>query len=296
MRARSKYTISIENESRLENVFRLSASPLKLLLMATGIVCFLLILGAFLLYISPAHSLLPGYLKDSERAETEEQHMRLDSIQMAYNANDAFLSNFLNIIDTDREIKSQTEKSVIANDSTVNNADSIIPTSSEELNFVAMMRERDKFSISVIAPLAAESLMFTGVNDESVFSEDSKTSTKGKVILSKHTPISAIADGTVIAVSRALRDGGASIIIQHPKGFLSRCSRLGLILVEPGEQVIGGQVIAMTGYGNARKNEFINVEMWHNGTPLVPYEYLGDSDTSAPRYPIIDTEVGRGRL
>lgn len=296
MRARSKYTISIENESRLENVFRLSASPLKLLLMATGVVCFLLILGAFLLYISPAHSLLPGYLKDSERAETEEQHMRLDSLQMAYNANDAFLSNFLNIIDTDREIKSQTEKSVIANDSTVNNADSIIPTSSEELNFVAMMRERDKFSISVIAPLAAESLMFTGVNDESVFSEDSKTSTKGKVILSKHTPISAIADGTVIAVSRALRDGGASIIIQHPKGFLSRCSRLGLILVEPGEQVIGGQVIAMTGYGNARKNEFINVEMWHNGTPLVPYEYLGDSDTSAPRYPIIDTEVGRGRL
>lgn len=296
MRAHSKYTISIENESRLENVFRLSASPLKLLLMAAGIVCFLLILGAFLLYISPAHSLLPGYLKDSERAETEEQHMRLDSLQMAYNANDAFLSNFLNIIDTDREIKNQTAVSVIANDSTVNNADSIIPTSSEELNLVAMMRERDKFSISVIAPLAAESLMFRGVNDESVFSEDSKTSTKGKVILSKHTPILAIADGTVIAVSRTLRDGGASIIIQHPKGFLSRCSRLGLVLVEPGEQVTGGQVIAMTGYGNARKNEFINVEMWHNGTPLVPYEYLGDYDTSAPRYPIIDTEVGRGRL
>lgn len=296
MRARPKYTISIENESRLENVFRFTASPLKLLLMAAGAVCVLLLLGAFLLYISPAHTLLPGYLKDSERAETEEQHMRLDSLQMAYSANDAFLSNFLNVLDSDREVTKQTTTSVIINDSLSNIADSIIPTSPEELNFVAMMRERDKFSISVIAPLAAESLMFSAVNDESVFSEDTKTSTKGKVILSRHTPVSAIADGTVIAVSRALRDGGASIIIQHPKGFLSRCSRLGLVLVEPGEHVTGGQVIAMTGSGNARKNEFINVEMWHNGSPLIPYEYIGESDTSSPRYPIIDTEVGRGRL
>ncbi len=294
MRARSRCTISIENESRLENVFRVSVSPLKLILMATGVICVLLFLGAFLLYISPAHSLLPGYLKDSERAESEEQHMRLDSLQMAYNANEAFISNFLSLLDTDRNVTRENHNEI--NDSILSSTDSILPTSMEELNFVALMRERDKFSISVIAPLAAESLMFSQINDESVFSEDTKKSTKAKVILSKHSPISAIADGTVIAVSRTLRDGGASILIQHSKGFLSRCSRLGVVLVEPGEHVTGGQVIAMTASGNARKNEFINVEMWHNGTPLVPYEYIGDSDTAAPRYPIIDTEVGRGRI
>ena len=295
MRARSRYTIIIENESRLENVFRVSMSPLKIALIAVGVMLFMMLLGALILYVSPAHSILPGYLKDSERAESEEQHMRLDSLQTAYAANEAYISNFLKVLDTDRDIIK--EEPPLVSDSLSTYGDSIMPTSQEELNFVALMRERDKFSVSVIAPLAAESLMFSPVNDESIFSEDSKTSLKGKVILSKRAPVAAIADGTVIAVSRTLRDGGgASIIIQHQKGFLSRCSRLGTALVEPGDKVIGGQIIALTSSGNARKNEIINIEMWHNGTPLVPYEYLGDSDTSTTRYPVIDTEVGRGRL
>ena len=295
MRARSRYTVIVENESRLENVFRVSMSPLKFALIAAGATLFIMLLGALILFLSPAHSILPGYLKESERAESEEQHMRLDSLQSAYDANEAYISNLLNILDSDRDIIK--EKMPAVGDSLSEFGEGILPTSQEELNFAALMRERDKFSISVIAPLAAESLMFSPVCDECVFSEDSKHSLRGKVIMSKHAPVAAIADGTVIAVSRTLRDGGgASIIIQHRKGFLSRCSRLGTALVEPGDKVIGGQIIALTSSGNARKNEIINIEMWHNGTPLVPYEYLGASDFPATRYPVIDSEVGRGRL
>lgn len=295
MKARSRYRITIENESRLENVLRLSMSPLKIALTAVSVLIAILFLGALLLFITPAHTLLPGYLKDSERAESEDQHMRLDSLQMAYEANEAFISNFMRVLDTDREVMASeiTEPA----DSISFATDSIMPTSQEELNFVAMMRERDKYNISIIAPLAAESLMFSPVNDESVVTEDSKNSTKAKVVLSKRAPVMAIADGTVISVSQSVREGGGTaVLIQHSKGFLSRCSRLGTVLIEPGDKVAGGQIIALTSYGNARKNEVINIEMWHNGTPLVPYEYLGDSGTTTPRYPVIDTEVGRGRL
>ena len=295
MKAKSRYRITIENESRLENVFRVSMSPLKLALTALAVLFAIMLLGAFILYATPAHSLLPGYLKDSERAESEEQHMRLDSIQMAYDANEAFIANIMNVLNTDREI---TPMSVAEPADTLSFlSDSIMPTSQEELKFVAMMRERDKYNISVIAPLAAESLMFSPVNDESVITNDSKKSTKAKVILSKRAPVMAIADGTVISVSQSVREGGGTaVLIQHSKGFLSRCSRLGTVLIEPGDKVAGGQIIALTASGNARNNEVINIEMWHNGTPLVPYEYLGDSNTSAPRYPIIDSDVGRGRL
>lgn len=101
----------------------------------------------------------------------------------------------------------------------------------------------------------------------------------------------------MIAVSQSVREGGgAAVIIQHAKGFLSRCSRLGTILVEPGDFVSGGQIIAITTSGNSRNNQRINIEMWHNGNELVPYDYLGDKNTKSPRYPIIDEEVGRGRL
>lgn len=295
MRKRSRYLITVENESRLENIFRISLSPIQIVMLTFGIVLFIMFLGGLILFITPAHSILPGYLKDSERAESEEQHMRLDSLQSANSAIGAYISNFLNILDTDRDIIK--EDTPILSDSLSNHTDSIMSTSREELNFAALMRERDKFSISVIAPLAAETLMFTPINDECTFTEDSKSSIKGKVIMSRHSNVASIADGTVIAVSRTLRDGsGASIIIQHAKGFLSRCSRLGTVLVEPGDKVVRGQIIALSSFGNARKNELVNIEMWHNGTPLVPFEYLGDSDSSTTKYPVIDSDVGRGRL
>ena len=256
---------------------------------------FLLILGAFLLFITPARTLLPGYLKDSERAATEEQLMRLDSLQTICRMNEDFLTNIMTVLNTDRE--AIAVKHIEISDSVDFFSDSIMPTSQEEINFVAMMRERDKYNISIIAPLAAESLMFSPVNEESVITDDSKQSTKAKVILAKRSPVMAIADGTVISVSQSVRDGGGTaVLIQHPKGFLSRCSRLGTVLIEPGDKVTGGQIIALTASGNARRNEFVNIEMWHNGIPLVPYRYLGDSGTDAPRYPVIDTEVGRGRL
>lgn len=160
-----------------------------------------------------------------------------------------------------------------------------------------MMSEREKYNISVIAPLAAESMMFSPVNEESIISEKTKKSTKAEVILAKGSTVSAIADGRVIAISQSVREGGGTaVLIQHAKGFLSRCNRLGTVLIEPGDYVTGGQVIALTASGNSRNNELISVEMWHNGTPLVPYDYLGDKNAVSPRYPIIDEEVGRGRF
>lgn len=295
MKAKSRYRIIIENESRLENVFRASMSPLKLALTAAAIFLVVMFLGALILFLSPAHSLLPGYLKDSERALTEEQHMRLDSLEMIYQDNDAFISNILRVIDSERDVA--LSRLPEFTDTMPPAYDSIMPTSREEINFVAMMRERDKYNISVIAPLAAESLMFSTLNEESVISEDSRNSTKAKFILPKRAPVMAIADGTVISVSHSVKDGGGTaVLIQHNKGFLSRCSRLGTVLIEPGDKVTGGQVIALAAYGNARINEFVNLEMWYNGTALVPYEYLGDFLDSSPRYPIIDSDVGRGRL
>lgn len=219
--------------------------------------------------------------------------MRLDSLQLAHQHNEAFMANIMNVIDTDRENATFSPADVKNTVDAI--SDSIMPTSQEEMSFATMMRARDKYNISVIAPLASESLMFTPVNEESIITDDSKKSTKAKVILSRQTPVSAIADGTVISISQSIREGGGiAVIIQHPKGFLSRCSRLGTVLIEPGDKVSGGQIIALTGSGNARKNELINIEMWHNGTPLVPYEYLGDSNSTAPRYPLINTNNNNG--
>lgn len=296
MKTRKRYTITIEDESRLEKIVRISASPGKYILAATVAGICLMGVGALFVGFSPVKNILPGYLKDSERTANELQHMRLDSLQQIYETNASYINNMMDVINK----ASSDGKSAVGEVSQIDvplSPDSILPTSPEERKFLAMMREREKYNISVIAPLAAESLMFSTVNDESVFAEKTKDSTKAEIILGKGATVAAIADGRVISVSQSVKEGGGyAIVIQHQKGFLSRCNRLGTILIEPGDLVTGGQVIALTASGNARRNEIISIEMWHNGNRLIPYEYLGDKDLSKNIHPIIDEEVGRGRF
>lgn len=284
MTPHTSYKIIIEDESRLENVMQASASRTKWILLMASSAILLMAIGALLCFLTPLRNLLPGYLKASERAATMEQHLRLDSLRNAYDVNKAYIENIYNVLDpaSPTEIPRDTHDAEI-------DPDSLLAATPEELRFAAMMRERDKYNISVIAPLAAESMTFLAVNDASVITEKSKSSEKAEIVLPRGATVAAIAEGTVIAISQSIKDGGgASVIIQHPKGFLSRCSRLGSVNVEAGERVSAGQVIAMSSAGNGIRGEFVNLEMWHNGTPVVPYEYIGVNKPTPSRVVDID--------
>lgn len=293
MKTRSRYRLSIEDEGRLETIVSHSASPLWWMLWGSLAFSGIMALGALVAFLTPIRQILPGYMKESERTATQIQLLRLDSLRQEYETNALFINNLKEVL----EPQMRHPDSIALSELTLPIlSDSLLLPSAAETRFVALIKEKEKYNVTVLAPLAAESLMFSPLNDESVVSEKSRTSTKAEIIMARNAPVAAIADGTVISVSQSLRDGGAVVLIQHPKGFLSRCSRLGQVLVEAGDVVTGGQVIALTNRGNARNGETVNLEIWHNGNPLIPYEYIGDTKQRSTRSPIIDEEVGRGRL
>ncbi len=292
MKPRSRFRLTLEDESRLETVGSFSATPKKWLTIGVCVLLAIMILGATIAFLTPLRTLLPGYMNHSERIANQTQLMRLDSLQNAYEQNKAFIDNIIKVMNP-ATVSRDTMASSLTTPMT---PDSLLPTSPEEIRFVSKMKERDKYNISVMAQLAAESLMFSPPAMDGIFTLESAGKTRGEIVMAKRSPISAIADGTVIAVVQSLRDGGMSVTIQHPKGFLSRISRLGTVLVEPGDQVSGGQIIALPNHGNARKAERIFVELWHNGDQLVPYEYLENKQDANLSKPIIDVNVGRGRL
>lgn len=283
MKTRSRYHLTIEDEGRLEKIADFSTTGLKWLTVVMIGLIFIMLAGVLIVFLSPVRTLLPGYLKASERSATEMQIMRLDSLRTAYETNAAFIENLRFVLNPHRPV---TDSSALpGNIPVLLPPDSLLPTSPEEIRFSAMMKDRDKYNVSVVAPLAAESMMFTPVNETSVVSLSTRPEPKAEIILAEGSTIASIADGTVISVSQSVRNGGSIVIIQHPKGFLSRLSRLGTVIVEPGDMVSGGQIIAFSNRGNALKGEHINLEMWYNGTPLRPYEYIGDYE-SATHLPI----------
>lgn len=272
----------------------MSAPLSTYIIWGSSIVILLMAIGIFILGFTPVKTLLPGYLKASERSTTEEQHLRLDSLLTIYDANELFIENLTQILNPeafDSVRKPGTEINIALS------PDSLLPMSQEEKLFAEMMRDREKYNINVIAPLAAESMIFIPVSEKGIITDSTKNNTEAEIILTKGSSVGSIADGKVISIERAPdRNRGNSIIIQHRKGFLSRISHLGNIIVKAGDRVAAGETVALIQDGNSAKANTIILEIWHNGNKLKPNDYIGDNRGQITHVPIIDEEVGRGRL
>lgn len=271
MKAKKRYRIAIEDESRLRQVASVSVSPAMLW---TGGITFgllLIIFTATLIIATPVRTLLPGYLKRGERTEAKEGLLRIDSIREAYRINNLYLSNILTVLNTDR-----TPTDSILNVTTPNELppDSLLPASPREIEFISKMKDREQYNVTILAPLAADQLRIYPVATGATISEQSQSATKPRILTSKGTPICAAADGRVLAIQNPAPEGGCAIVIQHDNGFASRYSHLGTPAVSPGAHVDGGSVIAHGATGGAIGSGFFFMEMWYDGNPVEPGKYL----------------------
>ncbi len=126
------------------------------------------------------------------------------------------------------------------------------------------------------APVASEHQSWLWPNKGTVvkrYSEQSHTK-KGIEIKGKlGDPILASASGKVVYKGNGIRGYGELLIIKHQNGFLSAYGHNQSILVEEGDQVNRGQVIARMGELSTG-NYGLHFEIRKNGTPVDPMKYL----------------------
>lgn len=270
MNFKKKYRITLEDESSLEKKINFSARYPVFLILLFFIVVLAGAFGIFILASTPMKNYLPGYLKESERTATEEQHLRLDSLVHVYEVNEAYISGILNALNPNETRVEEKEQH-----HTVLNPDSLLPPSDVEKEFMEKIRERDKYNIISTSPVAAHTMMFGNLSPSAVITEDSKEKYKTEIIIPSGSPVTSVAEGKVITVFTNPSESGANeIIIQHPKGFLSKTGRLGNVMVSPGERVTAGQIIAIGTSKNGAKKNLATFELWHNGDQLLPVQYL----------------------
>lgn len=272
MRLKRRIRIKIEDESRLRDIFRISMSPSAIILTIAGFCLFSILASAFIIMVTPLKTYLPGYLKKSEKIATTESLLKLDSLKDQIEANNAYIDNILTITDINREPQDSELYSRGLPRSL--SGDSLIRQSESERKFVNMMRRRERYNISVLAPLAADGMMFVPPAENAVFMEKSKTDFEGTLAVSPTSPIGAIADGIVLAAYHSPAEGGFVVIIQHDRGFISRYSHLGLPAVDVGDAVNASQAIAAPNTGAGRTKSIIKLRIWHNGQPLRPFDYI----------------------
>ena len=269
-----KYKITIEDETSLQKKVDLTARLSLLVGLIFSILIVACIIGMFIIAYSPMKNYLPGYMKESERTATEEQHLRLDSLTKVYEVNEAYVKSILNALNPPDKINNIIIDSVEKKPIPLK-LDSIIPLTEEEKSFMENIRERDKYSIPPSSSAAAQTIMFGSVNNSALITEESLDKYQAEILIPIGKPISTVAEGKVISLASSPRYSGAyEIIIQHPNGFLSKTSRLSNIMVNPGDHVSAGQIIASGTTKNGSNGNKIIFELWHDGNPLIPSQYI----------------------
>jgi murein DD-endopeptidase MepM/ murein hydrolase activator NlpD len=91
------------------------------------------------------------------------------------------------------------------------------------------------------------------------------------------TPVVAVMDGKVISASY-VSGHGKSINIEHRNNYYTRYSHNSVMLVQPGEYVKKGQVIAFVGSTGNSTGNHLHFEIRYNDIPLNPLDFLPVKD------------------
>ena len=282
-----RYRLILEDAGRLHKVWTIRISRLRLVCTIV-LVCMLFMgIGISLVYLSPLQRKMPGYMTGNERNEANTAIARLDTLSLVIASNQAYLNNLMTLMDTEREPTDSLQASARI---TPMPMDSLKTASPAERDFVSMMDEREKYNLNVLTPVAADAVIFADPSYGGIVSGDSHASHLLKVIVPIGQGINAIADGYVIDRTYDAGEGTFSLIIQSKRGFLTRYSRLGVPLVDKGDAVLAGQRITLAPEHKSPRNTYVGIEMWREGTALIPGDYLmrrsnteGTEDIAAPR-------------
>ena len=87
------------------------------------------------------------------------------------------------------------------------------------------------------------------------------------------SPIRAAASGRIVYAGSGLRGYGLLLIIKHDESYLSAYAHNRLLLVDEGDQVGKGQVVAEMGSSGAESTR-LHFEIRHNGKPIDPLKRL----------------------
>ncbi len=277
MKQRRRYRVIIEDEGRLCEVWNRRFSRIGFAAVCVAVCVVLTAVGAALVMLTPLRTFLPGYLKQSQREQTMQALMRIDSLEQSYSRTDAMARNIMEVLDTDRPANDTARLPVNTEEP---DADALLPASESERSFVRMMDTRERYNLSVLSPEAAEGLRFCSVAPGSVVSAASMRSRRAEIILPVGQSVAADADGTVTDCRYSSHDGGYVIQIQHSLGFMTQYFGTGAPTVRKGERVVAGQAIAAgAGLRGGGRNR-IGLEIWRNGEPLIPSSIIRSADGS----------------
>jgi murein DD-endopeptidase MepM/ murein hydrolase activator NlpD len=272
---RHKYRLVLYNDKTYAEVWHQRLSPLNVAGII-GIVGLIVVAGVVaLIAFTPMRELIPGYPNNKTRMYIVRNALRLDSLQrqiqqwVVYNDNISRILTGQEPIDIENktdEALQQHYKDITLKRS---KADSLFRLQIENTDAAAYHSSKNVYdkieNLRFVTPLWGRVV-------DAFAPEDNGHC--GITINSLLDFVSAAADGTVVATYQT-PDNGYIIVVQHGFNLVTIYKHLSKIIVKAGKNVRAGDYVGIRG-NKAQTSGGISLvfEMWHNGAPVDPENYL----------------------
>lgn len=272
-----KSRLVIMNVDTFEEQFSLILSPLNVFAWGGLSLILFTVLIIVAIAFTPLREFIPGYADIRTKRMATSTALRVDSLETALNNNVRYLNSLKIILsggvvedDSTTDINQQAVSSQIET-----------ATSYEDSVLRAGVEEEERFNLSFQSSDGKDGglrniLFFTPVEGVLSSSFDPTIQHYGVDVVTNESdaPVKSVLEGTV-ALATWTSDEGHVIFVQHKYNLVSVYKHNSMLLKKVGEKVKAGEAIAIVGNsGELSSGPHLHLELWHNGTPINPSDYI----------------------
>ncbi len=278
-----KYDFSMTHDETGQSMLKFRLNLLNLIWVILGVALLLIVITSIIIAFTPLREYIPGYTDTNLNREVYQLNLRADSLEKEMRKKDIYFQNLQKIVSGYDFAADSTLASLnIYEPLPQSVTDTITLHKSVQDSLLRVEYEAQSqynlFGDDQLPPTKPSSLVksfFVPLNgsvitafnaDEGHFGVD--IATDGDQI------INATLDGTVVFSTWSINNGYC-IGIQHEDSYFSVYKHNSTLLKKEGDYVKAGEAIAILGRsGGTEAFEHLHFELWHNGVPLNPEEYM----------------------
>ncbi|MCQ2264394.1 MAG: M23 family metallopeptidase [Bacteroidales bacterium] len=279
-----KYDLIILNENTHEESINFRLSPRNIFVAVTVSAVVLIALTAVIIAFTPLRYYIPGYTTPNERKKYEAMATEMKDLQSKYSKNEQYMANMSKLLNEDfkdtlgpapENTEAISDGNALADAAEVSESEmSLREEAGDLLKTVSARQSNDAVAVSARADI--QNLFLQPPTTGTIITAYSVPQNQYGIDVANQlgTLVTSAADGMVIYSGYDVYDGNV-IIVQHHDNVLTIYKNNSQLLKNKGAKVSAGEPIARMGHsGITDKGNHLHFELWHNGFPLNPLDYI----------------------
>jgi murein DD-endopeptidase MepM/ murein hydrolase activator NlpD len=272
-----RYKLVVMDEASFEEKIRLRITRWGIIVLTGSIAIVLVIFTAYLIAFTSLREYIPGYTDTSLSKRIYDLQQKTDSLEREFNRKDVYISNLKKIIEGE-EIIDDVSLPVPADlkyDTISNRHSGLDSALRAEFETQSMYNLHQSRNYNPVPVNFGNINLFPPLRGIVTRSFDAGNNHFGvDIVASQNVAIKSTLDGTVIFSDWTLETGYV-IGIQHQNNIISVYKHNSALLKQQGTFVKAGETIAIVGEsGELTTGPHLHFELWYNGNPVNPEEYI----------------------